>query len=119
LARTEKIVAIEPDNGSAMSYLAFSLILLGERERARDWMERALVLDPENQHMRYNFTCDLVHIGDLDAAIDMLAPLARVVSREFLGWWDTDPDLDALREMPRFMTMVAEAKARLAGEGDS
>lgn len=114
LARTEKIVAIEPDNGSAMSYLVFSLILLGERGRAKDWMERALLLDPDNQNMRYNFGCDLVHVGDLEAAIDMLMPLSKIISREFLNWWNTDPDLDALRELPRFKAMLAETEARLA-----
>lgn len=112
LARTEKIVAIEPDNGSAMSYLVTSLILLGERERARDWMRRALLLDPDNQHMRYNFACDLVLVGDLEPAIDMLAPLAKVVSQEFFNWWCADPDLDALRGLPRFRTMLAEVEAR-------
>lgn len=116
LASTEKIVAAEPDNGSAISYLCFSLILLGERERARSWMERALLLDPDNTSMRYNFACDLILIKDYDAALDMLAPLAEEVGRESMSWWKADPDLDAIRDLPRYKAMMAAAEERLRGE---
>src|SRR6202044_3527206 len=48
LARTEKTLAQDPNNGTAMAYGAISLAALGEAERAKDWINRALLIDPDN-----------------------------------------------------------------------
>ena len=40
VARTEKIVAREPDNGSALGAGVLALAVLGEAERAKEWAER-------------------------------------------------------------------------------
>jgi adenylate cyclase len=114
LARAEKAVAQDRSNGSAMGLGVAALAALGETERAKDWMDRALLIDPDNMLLRYNFACDLAtSLGDPDAALDMLGP---VLERD-TGWLlqDTrnDPDLAGLRDDPRFKAMVAAAKARL------
>jgi adenylate cyclase len=111
--RTEKIIAAEPDNGSAMGYLVTSLIILGEVESAKEWMQRALLLDPDNMRMRYNFCCDLVLMNDYDAALDMLEPATQTLTRGLFNWASADPDLDPLRELPRFRQMMSDAHARL------
>src|SRR5439155_14768059 len=54
LARAEKVLAHDPNNGSAMGHGSDALAVLGQRERAKDWMARALLIDPENLSMRYN-----------------------------------------------------------------
>ena len=47
--------------------------LLGDEERTREWIERALLIDPDNLNMRYNFACVLAaHLGDKEGAIRML-----------------------------------------------
>ena len=46
LERTEKIIALDPDNGSALSFAVGALAVLGERERAKEWAGRAMLLDP-------------------------------------------------------------------------
>ena len=49
------------------------ICLLGEKEKTREWIDRALLIDPDNLNMRYNFACVLAgHLGDKDAAIKML-----------------------------------------------
>jgi adenylate cyclase len=116
LERVERIVAIDPDNGSAISMGVGALAMLGETERAREWMERALLLDPDNVNMRYNFGCMLItNLGDVDAALDMLEPGFTRIPADALRWTKTDPDLDPIREHPRFKAMVAAAEARLGG----
>ena len=35
--------------------------LLGQAESAKGWMSRALLIDPDNMNMRYNFACALSH----------------------------------------------------------
>jgi adenylate cyclase len=115
LERCEKIVAVEPDNGSAMGFAVGALAALGEVERAKEWAERALLLDPDNINLRYNFACSLItDLHDFDAALDMLAPRFETMGIEVLNWVKTDPDLDPIRDHPRFKAMVAGAEARLA-----
>jgi adenylate cyclase len=115
LARTEKIIAQDPNNGSAMSFCITALALLGEAERAKDLTNRALLLDPENMNMRYNLACMmLLEVKDVDAALDLLEPLYKEVSRALFNWGQTDLDLDVIRGHPRYVAMVAGAEARLA-----
>ena len=115
LARVEKVVAQDRNNGHAMAFGASALAALGEGERAREWMNRALLIDPDNMHMRYNFACMLsAYLKQTDAAVDMLGPVFETISITLLSTAKSDPDLDPLRDDPRFQAMVAEAEARLA-----
>ena len=115
LARTEKIVALEPDNGSAMSFLVSALTQLGQTERAKEWIERATLLDPDNLNMRYNFACALVtDLHEFEAALDLLGPTIEKLRMSSLRSMMTDPDLDLIRDHPRFKAMLAAAEARLA-----
>jgi adenylate cyclase len=119
LARAEKAISVDADNGSAMAALFSCLLSLGETDRAREWARRAVLIDPDNMTMRYNLACDLViNLGDLDLALEMLAPVCRRCGKEQVEWMRTDPDLRALRDDPRFQKMVVDADARLAGAGD-
>jgi len=115
LARAERIVAHEPVNGSAMSFAVSALAALGEAERAKEWAARAMLLDPDNLNMRYNFACMLVlELHDHEGALDILDPLFQLVGIDALKWSQSDVDLDAIRDHPRFKAMIAAADARLA-----
>jgi adenylate cyclase len=122
LSRTEKTLAQDPNNGAAMAYGANALAILGQGERAKEWMNRALLIDPENINARYNFACALTtHLKDADAALELLRPVFENLAVGFLNHAKADPDLDSLREDLRFKAMVAAAEARLgaAHDGDS
>jgi adenylate cyclase len=116
LERAEKAVAQDRSNGFAMSVAVLALAGLGERERAKDWMNRALLIDPDNWVLRYNFACTLAALlNDADAALDMLGQaLERDVGSSLLHDFAVDPDLAGLRDDPRFQAMFAKAEARLA-----
>jgi adenylate cyclase len=117
LARTEKIIAQDPNNGSAMGFAIDALAKLDEAERAKNLMARALLLDPGNMNMRYNLACILiVDLKDVDAALDLLEPLYEEVSISLLNWSKSDSDLDSIRDHPRHIAMVVSAEKRLAGE---
>jgi adenylate cyclase len=114
LERCERIVAVEPDNGSAMGFAVGALAALGEAERAKEWAERALLLDPDNVNLRYNFACSLItDLHDFEAALDMLGPRFETMGIEVLNWVKSDPDLDPVRDHPRFKAFLAAAEARL------
>jgi adenylate cyclase len=117
LARAERITTQEPDNGLALGYVVMSLCTLGQAERAKDLAKRAMLLEPENLTMRYNFGCGFTALGEFDAALDLLGPVFERDAAETVNWAKVDPDLDALREHPRFKSMMAQADARLAASG--
>jgi adenylate cyclase len=119
LSRTEKTLAQDPNNGAAMAYGANALAILGQGERAKEWMNRALLIDPENINARYNFACALTtHLKDADAALELLRPVFENLAVGFLNHAKADPDLDSLREDLRFKAMVAAAEARLGAAHD-
>jgi len=119
LSRTEKTLAQDPNNGAAMAYGANALAALGDAERAKDWMNRALLIDPDNMNARYNFACIMTaHLKDSDAALKLLGPVYETLAIGFLNHAKADPDLDLLRDDPRFKAMVAAAEARLAATND-
>jgi adenylate cyclase len=113
--RCEKAVALEPDNGSAMAFLAIALAVLGENERMKEWIERAVLLDPDNLNMRYNLACVLINYAhDNDASIDMLGFVLERCLADVVNWMRGDADLDPVRDDPRFRAMLAAAEARIA-----
>jgi adenylate cyclase len=116
LPRVEKQLEVDRTNGGAMATGVNFLTVLGEAERAREWIERALLLDPDNQLMRYNFACALSRdLGETAWAVELLGEaLANDPAGENLRMARNDPDFDPLRDDPRFQAMIAEAEARLA-----
>ena len=82
-------------------------------------MNRALLIDPDNWNMRYNFSCILItFLNDIEVALDLLEPVLKSVSTGMLSYAKTDPDLAVLHDHPRFMAMTAAAEARLAAGHD-
>ena len=113
LARAEKVLAHDPNNGSAMGHGSDALAVLGKGERAKEWMGRALLIDPENLSMRYNFVCALAnHLKDTEAALEMHGPAFEKMGTGLINHAKIDPDLDPLREHPRFKAMLAAAERR-------
>jgi adenylate cyclase len=117
LTRAERTLAQDRNNGTATGYSAYALATLGEAERAKERMSRALLIDPENLNMRYNFACALlIHLKETEAALDMLAPVLEKVAVGFLNHAKADPDFVTVRDNPRFKAMIAAAEARLAAD---
>jgi adenylate cyclase len=115
LERSELALAKDPTNGAALAAGASSLIMMGEIERGKDWTQRALLLDPENLSIRYNVACSLTfRNSDLNGALDLLDEyFKRIESPGNINHAEIDPDMDLLREDPRFVEMVSAAKKRL------
>jgi adenylate cyclase len=118
LQRAERALAKDAANGSAMAAMFSTLLTLGQADRAKEWARRAVLMDPENLGMRYNLACDLiVSARDFDMALEMLRPVCRSGGREQLAWLRSDPDMDPLRDDPRFRSMIEEAERRLETTG--
>jgi len=120
LERTEKVLALDRNNGTAIGHGSNALTVLGQAERAKEWMNRALLVDPDNYNMRYNFACSLAaYLKDTDAALDMLQPVFANMSTGLLMHAKVDPDFDLIRDHSRFKSMIAGAEERLALANDA
>jgi adenylate cyclase len=114
MARIEKLIAVEPDHGSAMGHGAGILAILGEVDRAKEWTQRALLLDPTNTNLRYNLACAMSKLRDADAAIDLLESIFQDPRQQIWNWASQDNDLDPIRDHPRFKELMTRAEARLS-----
>ena len=115
IERAERVIAQDRSNGHAMAFGALALAQLGDARRAKEWMDRALLIDPDNMLMRYNFACVVcLWFSDLDRALELLEPAFASDSGRLVRGALTDPDLAVVRDDPRFKAMIAKAQARLA-----
>jgi adenylate cyclase len=119
VVRAEKAIAQDRSNGAAMSFGVSGLAVLGEAERIKEWINRGLLVDPDNNNMIYNFACTLAaQLKDTDAALDLLDRFMVRATRGMLNHNKIDPDLESVRDHPRYKAMLAAAEARLnAAEG--
>jgi adenylate cyclase len=113
--RTEKAIAKDPSNATVLASGASALAVIGETQRAKDWIDRALLLDPDNNIMRYNLACALTSdLNDPERGIQVLESYFKTtLGVAHIRHAEVDPDLDPLREDPRFKQMLGDARQRL------
>jgi adenylate cyclase len=117
-ARAEAILARDPNNANVMAYSAYALAAMGESEPAKARMNRALLIDPGNFLMRYNFACTLSgKLRDKEAAFTMLTEVFKTISEAFIRYAKDDPDFVLLRDDPRWDALIAGAEARIEAAG--
>ena len=119
-ARVERALAHDPTNAKALGLGACALAVLGEAARTREWIGRAMLIDPDNILQRYNLACALTaSLNDDEGAMDLLAPYFEQAPQTQIEHAEVDPDMNRVRDHPRFKSMVAAAKARLAAADGS
>jgi adenylate cyclase len=100
--RAARILQDYPDNQRAYYLGSSGHFILGNMEKALQWTERALALNPDDPATRYNSACFYARFEDThERALDLLQD--SVISR---SWIENDPDLDPIREYPRFKEIV-------------
>jgi serine/threonine protein kinase/Flp pilus assembly protein TadD len=102
---TNQHLELNPDDARAATMKAVSLCRLGRRAEGLEWADRARSLDPADGAVLYNVACLYALEGASDLAIDSLdkALKAGFGTRD---WIAHDPDLDALRDNPRFKALA-------------
>jgi adenylate cyclase len=115
LKAAEAAVAQDPSNSSAFGSGAEALVMLGDIKRAKEWIDRAVLIDPDSLGLRYNFVCSLLnHSDELDLAFEHLHYVFDRSVGAIIRRADLDPDLDRIRDHPRFQEIYANAKERIA-----
>ena len=102
----EQELTRHPENPRPAYLGAGSLIELGERDRAREWISRAMAMDPDDVLTQYNVACVYSKLGELDVAFDLLERLLPHANHETKSWVRHDPDFDALKPQPRYQRIL-------------
>ena len=114
LDRVERALAQDPTNSKALGMGAVALAAMGEATRTREWIDRAMLINPDNIVQQYNLACALTaFLNDDEGALGLLEPYFEQASRSQLEHAEVDPDMIRLREQPRFKALVAAARLRL------
>ena len=114
LKRAEEALRKHPESSRPAQLGAAVLASLGEAEEARKWLERALAIDPDDPHIKYNAACMWAQLGDIDKAFDYLGQWAIHSGIENRDWMLLDPDLDMIRGDPRYPKLLEVLNARIA-----
>ena len=114
LSRERAIAAIEnhlrlnPDDPRALSLGASTLVQHGEVKRGLEWADKASAIDPDGPTL-YNVACVFSVAGKTRKAIDCIEKALQVCTLH-KEWLQSDPDMDPLRDEPRFKKLMAGLK---------
>jgi len=105
LAAAERVLALNPNESRALYLGATVWDARGDHAKAEEWARRASQSDPTNPLMLYNIGCFYANRGDRGLALDHLERAMELGMRN-RDWLMTDPDLDLIRDDPRFKALL-------------
>jgi adenylate cyclase len=108
----ERQLTLHPDDAKAAELGSGALIEIGEFDRAREWVARALALEPDNPITHYNAACSYALLGDIDKAFELLESGIAMGGPEWHRWIEHDSMLDPLRHDPRYQTLLQTIRKR-------
>ena len=94
-----------PDDARARMIHAIMLAQAGRKDEALHECGQALELSPGDPVMLYNCTCFYSMAGEVDQAIETLGQAIAAGYANF-AWLKQDPDMNALRDSPRFQALL-------------
>ena len=106
IRKAEEELRLHPENANCACLGATVLAFLGDNERAAQWLARALATDPGDLNIQYNAACTYALLGEAERAIDLLEGWAPQVGAEMRLWFRNDSDFDAIRDHPRYQSLV-------------
>lgn len=101
-----RVLRNNPDDVRALYLSANTLVKLGDGQKGRERLEQAVALKPHEFGVLYNAACGFARAGDSERALELL-DRAVDTGRGFRAWIEHDPDLDSLRNLPRFQQILA------------
>jgi len=105
IVRATRALQLNPGDTRALALGSGSHYDLGDIKTAIAWAERAYELDPESSSMAYNSACLFAKIGEVERALDFVELAIKLGSRNE-RYYQTDVDLNPLREHPRFIELM-------------
>jgi non-specific serine/threonine protein kinase len=107
IRRAERLLELDPDNARALSLGAGHFVSVGDLERARTWMRRALAAAPDDFAVSFNAACCFFRLGDKEEGFASLEKtFGQGVGKR--DWVEHDPDFDSVRDDPRFKALLSK-----------
>jgi adenylate cyclase len=103
----ERELVLNPEDPRPAIAGALALLELGEEDRAKEWTARAQAIEQEDPVALYNIACVHSHLGECDAAFDLLERVIRNGRQFWRDWIENDSDLDGVRNHPRWAQFIA------------
>ena len=102
----QHVIEIDPDHGLAHAALGGYYRKMGLEELAQKHVGKAMksIFDSENE---YNRACLAAICGDTDQALRLLR-VALQNKQTYVDWILRDPDLDFIRQDPRFKQLISD-----------
>ena len=107
LVNIERHLEVNPEDSRARQMGAVAFIELGDLEKGLEWGAKVVTMDPENPMLLYNSACVFSVAGDTERAIECLEKAIHTGYTN-KGALLNDPDLDPIRNHPRFQTLVKQ-----------
>jgi adenylate cyclase len=104
-----KRLELNPGDTRALYLSANALVSLNQREKALTLLQRALSLEPGDSMLLYNAACVYALLGMKQEALSCLEG-SYEAGLTLRGWYENDPDLDCLRDEPRFQRLLERMK---------
>jgi adenylate cyclase len=108
--RAEEELRLHPESSRPAQLGACALAQLGEKEKALKWLERVMIIDPNDNGARYNAACTYALLGEHDQAIDLLYDWVKDAGPEQKNWFMHDADLDLIRDAPRYPELAKQVE---------
>ena len=110
MQRAEEALRQHPEDSKPAQQGAVALAFLGERDRAEEWLARALAIDPDDNLCRYNAVCTYSQLGEIDRAIELLEICMQQFGTDMKLWIKNDSDLDPIRNHPLYQKLLELAE---------
>ena len=107
----DRQLELYPDDARAMQFGAATNATLGRRERAIELIEGAVALQSDSPGTLYNVACAYARLGETEKALELLERWVDLGVGS-AAWIREDPDLDSVRQNPRFAAVEARIEAR-------
>ncbi|MEC7545966.1 MAG: hypothetical protein VX474_01090 [Pseudomonadota bacterium] len=105
IAIYDQILGLRPEDVEAITYKADAALLLGQAQWANALANRALTIDPENSHAKYQRACAHAESGYIEEALRDLSE-AIETSEALREQAAHDPSFERLRELDEFISMT-------------